>query len=114
MNAINTLKEIILENNYLNTQCGEAFKSWNSIDCIDALISFCGRSKKRECYMLGSDSDGDVTYVSHLYVDTEGNVKVQLSTEDTDDINVMIHPNGIPVEEFDDATIREWIDLLTF
>lgn len=116
MNLIDKIKEIILDNNYFDTLAGERFKEWNDIKDITAVISFSGRSKNQECYRLHltSESDSDVIYVSHLYIDKYESVKVQLTSEDTDDINVILHPSNEPIENYDDETIREWIDLLTF
>lgn len=108
------LKEIILDNNYFDTLAGQRFVEWNDIKNITAVISFSGRSKKQQCYRLTSESDSDIIYVTHLYVDKYGNVKVQLGSEDTDDINVILHPSGIPIENFDDDILEEWVDLLTF
>jgi len=115
MNLIDKIKEIILDNNYFDTLAGECFKEWNDIKDIDAVISFSGRSKNQECYRLrlSSESDSDVIYVSHLYIDKYGSVKVQLTSEDTDDINVILHPSNEPIENYDDEIIREWINLLS-
>ena len=111
---VDTIKDIILENNYLDTLAGQRFKEWNDIRDITAVISFSGRSKKQECYRLTSASDSDVMYVTHLYVDQWGNVKAQLATEDTDDINLILHPSNERIELFDDDILKEWIDLLTW
>lgn len=108
------LKEIILDNNYFDTLAGQRFVEWNEIKNITAVISFSGRSKKQQCYRLTSESDSDTIYVTHLYVDKYGDVKVQLGSEDTDDFNVILHPIGIPVENFDDDILEEWVNLLTF
>lgn len=114
MNNVEKLKEIILENNYFNTLAGERFRDWNGITNITAVISFSGRSKNQECYQLSTGSDSDGIFVTHLYVDRFGDVKVQLGSEDTDDFSVILHPTNEPIEHFDTATINEWINLLTF
>lgn len=112
--AVDKIKDIILENNYFDTLAGQRFKEWNDIKDIVAVIAFSGRSKKQECYKLTSSSDSDTMYVTHLYIDKWGNVKVQLGTEDTDDINLILHPSNERIELFDDETLEEWIKLLTF
>lgn len=111
---IDKIKDIILENNYFNTLAGERFKEWNGIKDIAAVIAFSGRSKKQECYKLTSSSDSDMIYVTHLYVDRFGDVKVQLGTEDTDDFSMILHPSGEPILTFDDEILKEWIKLLTW
>ena len=83
MSLVNKIKDIILENNYFDTLAGQKFVEWNDIKHITAVISFSGRSKNRESYKLSSDSESDVVYVTHLYIDRWGNVKVQLGDEDT-------------------------------
>lgn len=108
------LKDIILDNNYFDTLAGQRFVEWNGIKNITAVISFSGRSKKQQCYRLTSESDSDAIYVTHLYVDRWGEVKVQLGSEDTDDFNTILHPSGIPIENFDDDILEEWVELLTF
>lgn len=112
--AVDKIKDIILENNWFNTLAGQRFKEWNDIKDIVAVIAFSGRSKKQECYKLTSSSDSDTMYVTHLYIDKWGNVKVQLGTEDTDDINLILHPSNERIELFDDETLEEWIKLLTW
>ena len=114
MSLVNKIKDIILENNYFDTLAGQKFVEWNDIKNIIAVISFSGRSKKRENYKLSSDSDSDVVYVTHLYIDGWGNVKVQLGDEDTDDFSSILIPSDEPIENFDDDTLREWIELLTW
>lgn len=114
MNYTEKIKDIILDNNYFDTLPGERFKEWNGIKDIQAVISFSGRSKKQECYRLTSTSESEVIYVTHLYVDRYGEVKVQLAGEDTDDFNLILHPSNEPLENFDDDILEEWIDLLTF
>ena len=114
MSLVNKLKDIILENNYFVTLAGQKFVEWNDIKNSIAVISFSGRSKKRESYKLSSDSDSDVVYVTHLYIDRWGNVKVQLGDEDTDDFSSILIPSDEPIENFDDDTLREWIELLTW
>lgn len=114
MELAGKLKEIILDNNYFDTLAGQRFVEWNGIKDIAAVISFSGRSKKQQCYRLTSESDSESIYVTHLYVDRWGEVKVQLGSEDTDDINVILHPGGIPIENFDDDILEEWVELLTF
>lgn len=115
MNMVNKIKEIILDNNYFDTLAGQRFKEWNDIKNITAVISFSGRSKNRESYplTLWSDSD-DVNYVTHLYIDKWGDVKVQLGDEDTDDFNAILMPSDIPIENFDDDILEEWVKLLTW
>lgn len=112
--AVDKIKDIILENNWFNTLAGQRFKEWNDIKDIVAVIAFSGRSKKQECYKLTSSSDSDIMYVTHLYVDRWGNVKAQLGTEDTDDINLILHPSNERIELFDDEVLEEWIELLTW
>lgn len=114
MNSREQLKQIILDNNYLDTLAGERFREWNDIRDILAVISFSGRSKNQQCYRLTSASDSDSIYVTHLYIDRSGSVKVQLGSEDTDDINVILHPSNEPLENYDDDTVEEWVRLLTF
>ena len=117
MNLVNKIKDIILENNYFDTLAGQRFVEWNDIKNITAVISFSGRSKNRESYPLTlySDSDSDDTiYVTHLYIDKWGNVKVQLCDEDTDDFSSILTPSDEPIEIYDDDTLREWIELLTW
>lgn len=113
MDYTEKLKDIILENNYFNTLAGQRFVEWNDIRYITAVIAFGGRSKKRESYRLASGYDGGTVYVTHLYVDKYGDVKVRMGPEDTDDFDVIIHPRGVPVECFDDDVLKEWVDLLT-
>ena len=114
MSLVNKIKDIILENNYFDTIAGERFREWNDIKNITAVISFSGRSKSRESYKLSSDSDSDVVYVTHLYIDRWGNVKVQIGDEDTDDFSSILTPSDEPIENYDDDTLREWIKLLTW
>ena len=115
MSLVNKIKDIILENNYFDTIAGQRFREWNDIKNITAVISFSGRSKNRESYKLSSDSDSDdIVYVTHLYIDQWGNVKVQLGDEDTDDFSSILTPSDEPIENFDDDTLREWIELLTW
>ena len=114
MSLVNKIKDIILENNYFDTLAGQKFVEWNDIKNITAVISFSGRSKNRESYRLTSESDSETIYVTHLYIDNWGNVKVQIGEEDTDDFNAILHPSGIPVENFDDGILEEWISLLKF
>ena len=114
MSLVNKIKDIILENNYFDTIAGERFREWNDIKSITAVISFSGRSKNRESYPLSLCSDSDVVYVTHLYIDRWGNVKVQLGDEDTDDFSSILTPSDEPIENFDDDTLREWIELLTW
>ena len=114
MSLVNKIKDIILENNYFVTLAGQKFVEWNDIKNITAVISFSGRSKNRESYKLSSDSESDVVYVTHLYIDRWGNVKVQLGDEDTDDFSSILTPSDEPIENYDDDTLREWIELLTW
>ena len=115
MSLVNKIKDIILENNYFDTIAGQRFREWNDIKNITAVISFSGRSKNRESYPLSlcSDTD-DIVYVTHLYIDRWGNVKVQLGDEDTDDFSSILTPSDEPIENYDDDTLREWIKLLTW
>ena len=114
MSLVNKIKDIILENNYFDTLAGQKFVEWNDIKNITAVISFSGRSKNRKSYKLSSDSDIDVVYVTHLYIDRWGNVKVQLGDEDTDDFSSILTPSDEPIENYDGDTLREWIELLTW
>jgi hypothetical protein len=41
-------------------------------------------------------------------------VKVQLGDEDTDDFNAILMPSDIPIENFDDDILEEWVKLLTW
>ena len=114
MSLVNKIKDIILENNYFDILACQRFVEWNDIKDITAVIPFSGRSKNRESYRLTSDSDSETIYVTHLYIDKWGNVKVQIGEEDTDDFNAILHPSGIPVENFDDGILEEWVSLLKF
>lgn len=113
MSLVNKIKDIILENNYFDTLAGQRFVEWNDIKNITAVISFSGRSKNQESYKLSSDSDSDVVYVTHLYIDRWGNVKVQLGDEDTDDFSSILTPSDESIENYDGDTLCEWIKLLT-
>ena len=114
MGLTEKLKNIILDNNYFDTLAGQRFVEWNDIKDITAVIPFSGRSKNRESYKLSSDSDSDVVYVTHLYIDRWGNVKVQLGDEDTDDFSSILTPSDEPIENYGGDTLREWIELLTW
>ena len=115
MSLVNKIKDIILENNYFDTLAGQKFVEWNDIKNITAVISFSGRSKNRESYKLSSVSDSDdIVYVTHLYIDQWGNVKVQLGDEDTDDFSSILTPSDEPIENYGGDTLREWIELLTW
>ena len=114
MSLVNKIKDIILENNYFDTLAGQKFVEWNDIKNITAVISFSGRSKNRESYKLSSDSESDVVYVTHLYIDRWGNVKVQLGDEDTDDFSSILTPSDESIENYDGDTLCEWIELLTW
>lgn len=116
---IEKIKEIILENNYLDTLAGQRFKEWwgDSLNDVIAVIAFAGRSKERTGYKIsvGSESDGDM-YVTHLMLMRGGHVMVQLSSEDDDDFNAILPINmepTVPIENFDEKYLREWIDLMT-
>ena len=111
---VEKIKDIILENNYFTTLPGDRFMEWNGIRNITAVIAFAGRSKKQESYKLSSESDSESMYVTHLYVDQYGDVKAQISSEDDDDFELILHPSGIPVETFDDEILKEWVNLLTW
>lgn len=113
MELIEKIKNIILDNNYFNTLAGQRFIEWNEIRDVQAVISFGGRSKLRESYRLSLSSDSESLYVTHLYIDRWGEVRVQLSNEDSDDMSFLIKPSGERIESFDDETIREWVNLLT-
>ena len=115
MSLVNKIKDIILENNYFDTIAGQRFREWNDIKNITAVISFSGRSKNRESYKLSPDSDSDdIVYVTHLYIDRWGNVKVQIGDEDTDDFSSILTPSDEPIENYGGDTLREWIELLTW
>ena len=114
MDTIDKIKNIILDNNWFDTVAGLRFKEWNQLKEVSAVISFSGRSKKQECYRLSSSSDSDSVYVTHLYMDRWGDIKVQLGSEDTDEINMMLHPSGEPIENFDEETLQEWVELLNW
>jgi hypothetical protein len=111
---IEQLKDIILENNYFDTLAGERFREWNGIRNIKAVIAFAGRSKKQQSYRLTSGSDSDAIYVTHLYIDMFGEVKVQLGSEDSDDFTSILHPSDEPVDAYGEEILQEWIDLLTY
>ena len=109
---VEKIKDIILENNYFTTLPGDRFMEWNGIRNITAVIAFAGRSKKQESYRLSSESDSESMYVTHLYIDQYGEVKAQISSEDDDDFELILHPSNIPVESFDDEILKEWVNLL--
>ena len=111
---VEKIKDIITDNNYFDTLAGQRFVEWNNIKDIAAVIAFSGRSKNHMSYRLTSESDSDSLYVTHLYVDKYGEVKVQLCSEDTDDFGLILRPGNIPVENFDDEVLQEWVDLLTW
>lgn len=114
MGLVEKIKDIILENNYFDTLAGERFVEWNDIKNIVAVIAFAGRSKKHQSYRFTSGSNSDEIYVTHLYVDRFGEVKAQLSSVDDDDFELILKPSDIPVEQFDDEVLNEWINLLTW
>lgn len=111
---VEKIKNIILENNYFTTLPGDRFMEWNGIRNITAVIAFAGRSKKQESYKLSTESDSESMYVTHLYIDQYGEVKAQISSEDDDDFELILHPSNIPVESFDDEILKEWVNLLTW
>ena len=111
---IEQLKDIILENNYFDTLAGERFREWNDLRDIKAVIAFAGRSKRQRSYRLTSESDSESIYVTHLYVDRYGDVKIQLGSEDSDDFTSILHPSDEPVDAYDEETLQEWVDLLTY
>lgn len=113
MELIDRIKKIILDNNYFDTLPGQRFLEWNEIRDVQAVISFGGRSKLRESYRLSPPSDSEALFVTHLYIDRWGDVRVQTSNEDSDDMNFLLKPSGDRIEAYDDDTVREWIDLLT-
>lgn len=104
---IDKIKNIILENNFFDTMSGERFKEFYDLNNISAVISFSGRSKNQECYKLPNG-----TYVTHLYINKYGDIKVQVSNEDTDDFSILQRPSNIAIEKFDNETIRKWVELL--
>lgn len=112
MNEIERLREIILDNNWFDTPAGERFREMYGI-CrnITGVMSFAGRSKDRCSYLL---LDSDETYVTHLYTDDKGNVYMQLSTEDTDELDAIITPIYEPVDELPEEILNEWIELLDY
>jgi len=114
MNLIERIKDTILDNNYFETLAGERFREWNDIKDIVAVIAFSGRSRNQECYRLTSDSDSDQVYVTHLYIDRNGDIRVQTGPEDTDDFSCLLHPNGVLIETFDDDILEEWVNLFKF
>ena len=111
---IEQLKDIILENNFFDTLAGMRFQEWNEIRSMTAVIAFAGRSKKQQSYRLTSGSDSDAIYVTHLYIDMFGEVKVQLGSEDSDDFTAILHPSDEPVDAYGEEILQEWIDLLTY
>lgn len=115
MESKQQIKEIILENNYFDTLAGQRFQEWNGVKRFRAVIAFSGRSRKQESYELhNTASDSDAIYVTHLLLDNNDNIWVQISQEDTDDFSVILHPNVEPIDDFDEEIIEEWVDLLTF
>jgi len=109
------IKEIILENNYFDTLAGQRFQEWNGVNRFRAVIAFAGRSKEFKSYELhNAASDSDAIYVTHLLLDYNDNILVQISQEDTDDFSVILRPNVEPIDDFDEDIIEEWVDLLTF
>lgn len=111
---IEQLKDIILENNYFDTLAGERFKDWNGIRDIKAVIAFAGRSRNHRSYRLTSGFDSDAVYVTHLYIDRYGEVKIQLGSEDSDDFSAILHPSDEPVEAYDEEILQEWVELMTY
>ena len=109
MNTLEKLKEVIIENNWFDTLAGERFREMYDVKNIVAVMTFSGRSKERCSYLL---SESDEVYVTHLYIDPEGNVCMQLSTEDTDDYSLILRPSGESVEDLDEEILNEWINLL--
>lgn len=117
MDAIERIKQIILDNNYFDTLGGQRFLEWNQIRDIPAIISFGGRSKKRESYRLTPDSDSESLYVTHLYLDRWGEVRVQIGEEDNDDFEFLLKPGGLTgerIESFAPEQVEEWVKLLTY
>ena len=117
MDIIKQLKKIILENNYFDTLAGMRFKEWNNLNLFTGVISFSGRSKNQQSYALkkeDSDSDSDITFVTHLVLDNRGEMWGIIGHEDTDDFSVLLHPNLRHISYFDEETLKEWVDLLTF
>ena len=111
---VERLKDIILENDYFCTLAGQRFREWNEIRTVTAVIAFAGRSKEHKSYRLNPDSESRPLYVTHLYLDISGQVKVQIEPEDTDDFDCILKPTGEPVEAFGEETLKEWVNLLTF
>ena len=111
---IEQLKDIILENDYFSTLAGQRFQEWNEIRNVTAVISVAGRSKKHKSFLLTPESDSDALYVTHLYLDPRGQVKIQLNREDTDDFSCILKPSDEPVEAYGEETLKEWVELLTY
>ena len=118
---IERLKGIIQDNNFLESLPGQKFREWWSeyLTDVTAVISVAGRSRTGECFRLpglGSESDGQM-YVSHLVLKSNGQVRVQLSSEDTDEfaliLPISLEPT-VPIENFDEEYLQEWVDLLTY
>ena len=107
---IEKIKDLILENNYFDTLAGQRFRDWNDLKDISAVISFSGRSRKGECFRIPESG----LYVTHLYIDRNGDVMVQVGKEDTDDFGFLLRPSGRSILTFDEETLDKWIELLTF
>ena len=114
MEPIEKIKEIILDNNYFDTLAGQRFVEMYDVRNIQAIISFGGRSKQGKSYMVSPDSDSDAIYVTHLYIDRYGDVKVQMSTVDDDDYSNILKPSDEDINRFDESILMEWVKLLTY
>lgn len=103
------IKQIVLDNNWFDTPAGERFKEMFGIKGISAVIAFAGRSKNRCSYQL---SESDEVYVTHLYMDDNGELYMQLASEDTDDYSLILNPSNESIEDLDDEILEEWIKIL--
>ena len=118
---IEQLKDIILENNFLDTLPGQRFKEWwpDALKDVTAVIAFAGRSKTRHGYKLpgiGSESDSNL-FVTHLLVDRWNRVLVQIASDDDDTFDLILPHSQeptVPVENFSEEYLKEWVDLLTY
>lgn len=113
---IQKLGEIVFDNNFFETMPGERFKETYGVDNIQAAISFAGRSRKHESYLLLRDSDYEALYITHLYVDNGGHLMVRICAEDDDDFAMLVHPTAIgeSVKHFETETLEDWVKLLEY
>ena len=109
---IQKLGEVVFDNNFFNTLAGERFKEIYDVSSVQAAISFAGRSKKHESFAITAESDHELYYITHLYIDTSGHLMVQVCSEDDDDFAVLIHPSGYSIKEFETEVLKEWLNLL--